>query len=161
MSKEEPNNIFETAARMLGSKKTKKKRSFPTEGESSSQKKAVNDTPIPESSEIVQLFDRDIAAALEKMRSYHFELEEKIAQAFTDAGTSPSQIIDYLKNPRNFTDRNWKFMQECRREEYLKLWNAATPKEKKGLLKQSKRKSKGQITKKLGLARKKNWIPVK
>lgn len=103
--------------------------------------------------------DEELEAELATVRAHRSELEEKIEKIFSELRMTRSELTDYLNNPQNFNEQEWKIVQAERDVLLDNIWRHVGDEYKRAY--QEKRIKKAEKDRKRkGISSRKNWIPM-
>lgn len=151
----EDKNIFETAASKLGKKSKKGKDTGPVP-----LKPVPDQDPKPLVGGVIpkQKGDPETQAMLQKIRTMQADLQQKFDALYKKAKMTPTEFKNYLDDPKNFSKKEWDFVQSNRYALEEKVWDVvglelkpATGHKRENISHERKGKTLG--------ARKK-WIPM-
>ena len=154
MPKKEDSNIFDEARKRLGKKKKKKNKVKPVSSEGKS---------VPEKSTSIiassPVGDTEVDDMLKRLRYMDENLKKKMERVCELSGMTKREIERYIENPHNFTESQWKKIQQEKDKLEEQLFAAIGIKAKKRILKKKKKKlARGRRGKTLG--GRKGWMQM-
>ena len=153
----EDKNIFETAAKKLGKNKGKQP-SGPVPLKPVADK---DPTPTPNRPIIPSLpRDPQTQAMLNKIRTMQADLQQRFELLYKTAKMSAEEFKAYLANPKNFSKKDWEFVQKNKNILEVKVWDTVGT-ELKPSTSGRKRENLDQERKGKTLGARKKWIPMK
>ncbi len=100
---------------------------------------------------------KEIFGKIDNMRQ---EIVTKMENVFQKGGISQDELGEYLHNPDNFSDQEWKFVSGRRDEIMNDLWKLVGKNTKEVHKKKKKKKVSGERKRKT-LGSRKKWIPMR
>ncbi len=97
---------------------------------------------------------------LEGVRKQREGLDQNVDTLFEKAGLSPTEVSNYLDNPDNFTEQQWKRIQKNREEIQAFVWDALGEEKKERYLAEKKKKRGKKRKKKTLGSRRRGWIKL-
>jgi hypothetical protein len=148
--KEAYRNIFDAASKIERKKAQKEGSPGAAEGNAS----AKNLPPLTR---------EDLAKKLDQCKKMHKKIADKIEEAFVKNNISPAKLRDYLSSPKNFTDSQWRVIEEQRRAINQMLARITPKKSQKAAAEEEEGedsgKGKGKKPKKMQV--KSRWISMR
>lgn len=151
MDKNSSNNIFDEASKK-GKGQPSKETAIPRLADTSSK---LN-TP-PQNQDLTEI---DTQMLFDRVRELQKDLDEKKAELHDTIATSPTQVIQFFNDPKNFSIDQWNIIQNNRSDLEKKVWALLGKDPNKVREKQIEdQKEKSRKAKSLGTRH--NWIPIR
>lgn len=96
----------------------------------------------------------------EKINKMRDELMVKLDEVYKKGGITYDEIERFLNNPQNFTEKQWKLLQE-QREMYQEKLNALVGKKNSEKRDKSLKKKTSEERSRKTLGSRKKWIPMR
>ncbi len=155
MSKDEPSNIFEEAAKMVGRGKKKKRRKRPSVGKKASHGAA----PIPDAGEGLEfLGDEAFARRYKDIVEKYSETRDFVSKVYEALGQNSGEVETYLHNPSNFDEDSWQYLQERKEQVAKELFGEGETRVKKAVTQRSTRTKSKKRRKGKFLGARKGWL---
>ena len=116
--------------------------------------------PPPPTSSEKSLSEQSVPEMLKQMREHHEKLQAQIENILSVTGVRDTAVEEFLKNPANFSEKEWKQIQESKVKLAAQLWKDASVHMQKEQKKQETSKTDKARKAKTGGARR-NWIPMR
>lgn len=117
--------------------------------------------PTPKKSEAPLLGDEELQARYQDLMKKFGELSEKVGKIFDALGKRSDEIRKLLDNPDNFTEAQWKSLQERRRALSQQLFKERAAAFEKQLAEKELATSAARRKKKTVGYRRGGWLPMK
>lgn len=147
MDKNSSNNIFDEASK---------------KGKSHPSKETATPTPPDISSQITPptLTELDTQMLFDRVRELQKDLDEKKAELQSTLASSPTQVIQFFSDPKNFSIDQWNIIQNNRSDLEKKVW-ALLGKDPKQVRDKQLEDQKDKSRKAKSLGTRHNWIPIR
>jgi len=117
-------NIFETAAKKFGKKGKKKDKKAPRPDplKPNENKATAEEANLPFAPPKPNA-DPEIKEMLDKIHAMRVDIHTKLENLYKRSGMSREALLIFISNPKNFSTKDWDFIQENKFHLESKVWS--------------------------------------